>query len=156
RRLDLAIHPARLMLGPPGPAHHAPPSAADSHVHRVGYGRTALRSPPSRPLLRIDPGGEDPLARRVEDAFDHQCAVIAHGVSSFGCVPRGGGGGRSGPPPKTGGWAASHSVASFSAPGASRHGRRCACRPREISPARSSTLRWRETAGRLIENGSAN
>ena len=37
----------------------------------------------------------------------------------------------------------------------SRHGRHCASRPRVISPARSSTFRCRDTAGRLIANGAA-
>ena len=37
----------------------------------------------------------------------------------------------------------------------SRHGRHCASRPRSISPARSSTLRCLETAGRLILKGFA-
>src|SRR4029450_7977031 len=36
-----------------------------------------------------------------------------------------------------------------------RAGRHCASRPREISPARSSTFRCWETAGRLISKGSA-
>ena len=37
----------------------------------------------------------------------------------------------------------------------SRQGRHCASRPRAIRPARSSTLRCLEMAGRLISNGSA-
>ena len=37
----------------------------------------------------------------------------------------------------------------------SRHGRRCASRPRAISPARCSTRRCLEIAGRLMANGSA-
>jgi len=36
-----------------------------------------------------------------------------------------------------------------------RHGRRCASRPREIRPARSSTLRCLEIAGWVIANGLA-
>lgn len=35
----------------------------------------------------------------------------------------------------------------------SRDGRRCPSRPRSISPARSSTRRWPETAWTLIGNG---
>ena len=47
------------------------------------------------------------------------------------------------------------SIASSSGSARKRLGRHCASRPRVIRPARSSTLRWRETAGRLIANGSA-
>src|SRR5215472_13163565 len=44
---------------------------------------------------------------------------------------------------------------SLSARGSMRHGRHCALRPRAIRPARSSTLRCLETAGRLIAKGLA-
>ena len=48
-----------------------------------------------------------------------------------------------------------HSIASSSGAGSMRAGRHWASRPRTISPARSSTFRWREIAGRLTANGAA-
>src|SRR3954447_14117471 len=49
-----------------------------------------------------------------------------------------------------------HAVASASGCAFRLEERHCADRLRVISPAFSSTFRCRETAGRLIENGSAN
>ncbi len=52
-------------------------------------------------------------------------------------------------------YCASQSSTSLSARGSMRHGRHWAARPRTIRPARSSTLRCLETAGRLMSKGSA-
>ena len=85
------------------------------------------------------------------------CRVICGGHSSFPClaVPSGSRRAGRGSAPRTGGSARASRRRPSAAPARSRQGRHCASRPRAIRPARSSTFRCLETAGRLMSNGSA-
>src|SRR5262249_54807634 len=82
---DFAVDTARMVLSALRRTHPAPPFAADPHIHFVGDRSEALRPPPSRGLLLVDPGGKDQRPRCIQHSLEDQFAVVAHGDLSFCC-----------------------------------------------------------------------
>ena len=121
-------------------------------------------TPPAHEVLRLRPCLEHELARSVEHARDDKPSAPVTPCWDHHCSPS------SFSPPKLvqiliqaieallpEAAILVHPIGDLlSGPASNRQGRDCATRPREIRPARSSTLRCLETAGRVISKGSAN
>ena len=147
-----------------GPADHGDlPAAADLGVDVDPLERRmpAVRAIPLRDLGGIGPGPEDGLWRggeapgEADGSLGVERARCRSSVSGLLLAPRGG---RRADPcgaPMCGSAPGASSAASFSGSGWRRLGRHWASLPRSMRPARSSTLRWREIAGRLTGNGAA-
>ena len=163
---DLGLHRAAVV----GPDGHAP-GAALAQVELAGQHGEAARHPPVPHAVGFDESAEHQLARRVQNALQREVAdlgpprvtcLCGHGSFPFAGAPGRPPGPAPGRPPA--GRAAAPRTAGrptpiprprAAAPPSSRHGRRCASRPRAIRPARSSTFRCLEIAGRVMSKGWA-
>jgi hypothetical protein len=81
---DFAVDAALPVIGALRRAHAEPEGAARPDIHVVGDRREALRSPPQRQLVGLDPRLEDDWARRVEHPGQRQLPLAPRTVGR-GC-----------------------------------------------------------------------
>src|SRR5690606_4373561 len=78
-RGDLPVADLVWVFGPVRADHQVAPEAARPEIDRFRPAGEAARAPPVRQVLRVGPGREDQLARRVEVPRDHQLPIFDAG-----------------------------------------------------------------------------
>src|SRR5579871_1369436 len=139
------------------------PAPADADIALQRVNRESVGPEPLHDLLRVGPCLEDALARRGDHTAQHDLAIKrpgSAGVSVHGrhlsSLPLSRNRSRRSKRASQGArvWSNQRAVSAKRST-FSRHGRFCPSRPRAMRPARSSTFRCCDTAGRLIAKGAA-